>query len=67
RTRYITRIRQLARAVADGYVDWRASLNYPLLRNRKADKHVDTQALPCPKMETAENFLLEIGAEELPA
>ncbi|SYX09285.1 Glycine--tRNA ligase alpha subunit,glycyl-tRNA synthetase,glycine--tRNA ligase, beta subunit,Glycyl-tRNA synthetase beta subunit [Chlamydia poikilotherma] len=67
RTRYITRIRQLARAVADGYVDWRASLNYPLLHKWGAHKDITSQTLPCPKVAKAENFLLEIGSEELPA
>ncbi|AAP05564.1 glycine--tRNA ligase [Chlamydia caviae] len=67
RTRYITRIRQLARAVADGYVEWRASLNYPLLHKQGVHKDETSPSLPCPKITTTENYLLEIGSEELPA
>ncbi|WP_348663135.1 glycine--tRNA ligase [Chlamydia vaughanii] len=66
RTRYITRIRQLARAVADGYVDWRASLNYPLLRSN-CEASQPLQSSPLPQVSAAEDFLLEIGSEELPA
>ncbi|BAE80963.1 glycyl tRNA synthetase [Chlamydia felis Fe/C-56] len=68
RTRYITRIRQLARAVADGYVAWRASLNYPLLHKKETPHKDETEKAPLlPNLKTAADFLLEIGSEELPA
>lgn len=68
RTRYIAKIRQLARAVADGYIHWRASLNYPLMPNVPTDSlEVETPSSCLPKIDTPEDFLLEIGSEELPA
>ncbi|PAX45703.1 glycine--tRNA ligase subunit alpha, partial [Brunnivagina elsteri] len=36
RTRYIGRIRQLARKIAQLYVEQREKLGYPLLKNRTA-------------------------------
>lgn len=66
RTRYIARIRQLARAVADHYVEWRSSLHYPLLKAQEAALSLP----PCemlPPIDTPQDFLLEIGSEELPA
>lgn len=66
RTRYIARIRQLARAVADKYVEWRASLDFPLLQKYDSHKQaVITQ--PIPKVTSSEDVLIEIGSEELPA
>lgn len=66
RTRYISRIRQLARAVADRYVEWRASLNYPLLKPYSAPA-LEKSSSSLPKLSSPEDFLLEIGSEELPA
>lgn len=66
RTRYITKIRQLARAVADNYIHWRASLGYPLLP-KSQESSQETPNLSLPQIDTPEDFLLEIGAEELPA
>ncbi|ANH78739.1 glycine--tRNA ligase [Candidatus Chlamydia sanziniae] len=66
RTRYITRIRQLARLVADRYLEWRASLHHPIANSLVPQFK---KAIPCslPSISTAEDFLLEIGSEELPA
>lgn len=64
RTRYITRIRQLARAVADAYVQWREELQFPLLREKKT-KEIFLPAMP--QVKELSHFLLEIGCEELPA
>ncbi|WP_038500790.1 glycine--tRNA ligase [Chlamydia avium] len=66
RTRYITKIRQLARAVADSYVNWRSFLNYPLLPKAHTE-FPKISSVSLPEIKTPEDFLLEIGSEELPA
>jgi glycyl-tRNA synthetase len=68
RTGYIARIRDLSRLVALGYMASREKLGFPLLKQKSAEK------LP-PKVVTApafdpkkrQDFLLEIGSEQLPA
>lgn len=73
RTGYIARIRELARQIAESYVNSRMELGYPLL-NRFKEKSTGTA--PPLKAEPiaysadpakAEDFILEIGSEELPA
>ncbi|HSB00750.1 MAG TPA: glycine--tRNA ligase subunit beta, partial [Anaerolineales bacterium] len=70
------RMRELARQVAETYLEQRKALEYPLLRESESGKLVNresvTQAtnlpipnLPIPNVPTP--FLLEIGTEELPA
>lgn len=66
RTRYIARIRQLARAVADAYVQWRHTLNYPLLHKQQVET-VDPVSPETPVITQPATYLLEIGSEELPA
>lgn len=66
RTRYIARIRQLARTVADKYVEWRSSLNFPLLNKHEKSKQL-LSPKPTPVIDTVEDILIEIGSEELPA
>ncbi|WP_080133207.1 glycine--tRNA ligase [Chlamydia suis] len=65
RTRYIAKIRQLARAVADKYVMWRESLGFPLLKTLPSSPKATPR--PIPHVSQNEDFLLEIGSEELPA
>ena len=69
RTGYITRVRELARLTAEAYLKSRKEQNYPLLQ--KFPKHNEAvHNLPKVDWSTkknAEDFLLEIGAEELPA
>ncbi|MBQ8498559.1 glycine--tRNA ligase [Chlamydia sp.] len=65
RTRYITRIRQLARAVADKYLIWRESLKFPLLTTVPTVPATTPKKIP--QVCQIEDFLLEIGSEELPA
>ncbi|EPP34758.1 glycine--tRNA ligase, beta subunit [Chlamydia ibidis] len=67
RTRYIARIRQLARLVADRYVEWRATLGYPLLGGQTKTTKKTITIPDFPEISTAQDFLLEIGSEELPA
>lgn len=67
RTGYIARIRDLAKAVAEGYVKSREKLGFPLLK-KSAPKKELPKLLPVKEdpRETGD-FLLEIGSEELPA
>lgn len=68
RARYIGRIRDLARLIGVEYLSMREKLGFPLLEKEKA--------LPKAKLKklhkkfdpyTKQDFLLEIGSEELPA
>jgi glycyl-tRNA synthetase len=69
RTGYIARIRNLAKMLAESYVKSRERLDFPLLRNHKAK--TEQPSLPAPSQkcdpDEREDFLLEIGSEELPA
>ncbi len=73
RTGYISRIRDLAKEVAEKYIESRRQQGFPLIHRQKAK-----EALPPRDMKIPENlinirpddtadFLLEIGSEELPA
>jgi glycyl-tRNA synthetase len=70
RTGYIARIRDLARLIAVGYVASREALGFPLLGKEKIKP---IKALPPPKAtrkfdaKKTQDFLLEIGSEQLPA
>lgn len=69
RTGYIARIRQLARLVAEEFVKSREKINFPLMKNEKQlppipEKSIGTFTYDPKKKE---DFLLEIGSEELPA
>jgi glycyl-tRNA synthetase len=69
RTAYIARIRDLARLVGLEYIAGREKLGFPLI---KKEKPARKKALPSPKLakafnpNKAQDFLLEIGSEELP-
>jgi glycyl-tRNA synthetase len=73
RTGYIGRIRDLARQVAEGYINSRKEQGYPLLKKfeskKKAQFEVPTlsEELTNIRSDDADDFLLEIGSEELPA
>ena len=74
RTGYIGRIRDIACLVAASYLKSREKQGYPLIKKLTLPKSVATYvAAPLdPELLTAnllqkENFLLEIGSEELPA
>ncbi len=69
RTSYITRIRNLAKMMAECYLKGRTALGFPLLR-LVPDLPSALQAKLPSSSRTAgerEDFLLEIGTEELPA
>ncbi len=74
RTAYIGRIRDLAKQIAESYVESRKALGYPLMDRFKGIEH--RKDLTVPPLSSAllkgdpaiaEDFLLEIGVEELPA
>lgn len=69
RTGYISRIRNLAKMVAESFVKSREEQNHPLLK--KAAEPLSTPVFPSHSSpydaEKKEDFLLEIGSEELPA
>lgn len=71
RTGYITRIRNLVRLIAVNYVQSRESLSFPLLEKLKSSQEKKEVVLPpIPHMDPKvieDDFLLEIGSEELPA
>lgn len=68
RTGYITRIRDLSRLIAAEYLASREKLGFPLMK-----KGASKEEKPLPKLpktfsaKKKENFLFEIGSEELPA
>jgi len=71
---YICRIRELARQIAESYIQSREAIQYPLLK--KFHKNNPEKALNVPPIDKCLldaspqgkcNFLLEIGSEELPA
>lgn len=71
RTRYISRIRELAKLSAEGYVAMREKEGFPLIQHQEKQKvEPETEK---PEKEDKYNpegvldFLLEIGSEELPA
>ena len=71
RARYIALIRDISKEVAECYLATREGLGYPLLH--KQPPHL-TQLAPIPletgsnlKQPNKQDFLLEIGSEELPA
>lgn len=69
RTGYISRIRALAKLVAENYLKSREEQKYPLLRNQKETLIPQPQPKIVPPYDPSkkEDFLLEIGSEELPA
>ncbi|HUH97935.1 MAG TPA: glycine--tRNA ligase subunit beta [Anaerolineales bacterium] len=72
RQAFFRRMRELARRVADAYLDQRRQLEYPLLREsamevRQSSVPLTTSQSRFPNLDSPLPFLLEIGAEELPA
>ncbi len=70
RTGYITRIRDLSRLIATEYVAMREQLGYPLMSSLKEKPIKPAQLLkttPRFSPEKKQDFLLEIGSEQLPA
>lgn len=70
RTSYIARIRDLARLIAIEYISSREKLDFPLLlkEKKKTVKKVHSlKTLPKFNPKKRQDFLLEIGSEQLPA
>ena len=66
RQAFFRRMRDLARRVAEAYIEQRKQLEYPLLRQGKGEKSKGEFALPLIPS-SPQPFILEIGVEELPA
>jgi len=67
RQAFFRRIRELARKVAEGYVEQRKELEYPLLKQTTDNRPQTTAKLASSVVSGPSSFLLEIGVEELPA
>ena len=71
RQRYIQKMRALARSVANCFIESRKKLGYPLLHKWEKYKEKPTvkttEKLHKPTTNKTQNFLLEIGCEELPS
>lgn len=69
RMQYILRIRELARLSADGYLKMREKQSFPLLKETLPPvMPIQEGEIPSSfKASEKENFLFEIGSEELPA
>jgi glycyl-tRNA synthetase len=66
RQAFFGKMRDLSRKVADAYVQQRQELEFPWLQGQTSVKPVRSTTALEPKAER-EDFLLEIGTEELPA
>ena len=71
RQAYFRRMRELARRVAEGYLEQRKALEYPLLResgmgDRKSSQ-ITTPEQRSTNIDSRLPFIFEIGTEELPA
>ena len=70
RASYIANIRDIARVVAEGYLESRKAQGYPLIAklasHESVQEIVNDASTQAPAI-TNGNFLLEIGSEELPA
>ena len=67
RTGYIGRIRDLAKGVASGYIKFREARGFPLLSKLKTEERPSPPPTRSSVLGESEDFLLEIGSEELPA
>jgi glycyl-tRNA synthetase len=66
RQAYFGRMREVARRIADAYLEQRQRMEYPFLLEQSAVTSAAVQR-PLPALSSAASFLLEIGTEELPA
>ena len=71
RQAFFRRMRELARRVAEAYIEERKQAEYPLLRGAGSDKAGSgkrkSEAVQLPTPDSSLPFVLEIGVEELPA
>jgi glycyl-tRNA synthetase len=67
RQAFFRRMRELARRVAEAYVEQRKGLEYPLLKEKRLEiRDLPTQSVQSP-ISNRQSLLFEIGVEELPA
>jgi len=66
RQAFFRRMRSLARRVAETYLAQREALGFPLLREEESPPAAAAAEKIPPPPETPQDFLLEIGVEELP-
>jgi glycyl-tRNA synthetase len=64
---YFRRMREMARRVAEAYLEQRKEMEYPLLMETGEKKGEGGSKPAYPPVSTPESLLLEIGVEELPA
>ncbi len=64
---YFRRMREMARKVAEGYLEQRKNLEYPLLQNAEVRRQNAKSISNSAFSNLHSSFLLEIGVEELPA
>jgi len=69
RASYIANIRDIAKSVAECYLESRKEQGFPLLKKFSHEALPSEKEPPkkTPKLEKPANFLLEIGVEEIPA
>ncbi len=73
RTGYIARIRDLSKQIAESYVKSREARNFPLIHRFETPEAAAQEVPPIPEelletnVDQKEDFVLEIGSEELPA
>ena len=67
RTGYIARIRDLSSQIADAYLTMRQKLNYPLAGEKVAHAPKTHDHITEKNPEKRDDFLLELGSEQLPA
>ncbi len=64
---YFRRMREMARRVAEAYLEQRKEMEYPLLKEMVGEKKAGSSKPSFAPLATAQSLLLEIGVEELPA
>jgi glycyl-tRNA synthetase len=64
---YFRRMRELARRVAEAYLEQRKNLEYPLLKQTGDGRPQTVMSTPPSTVHGPSSFLLEIGTEELPS
>ena len=68
RASYIAKIRELSKGVAESYLTFREKLGFPLVEEQEPEQPVaETEPSFAPPKAPKEEFVFEIGTEELPA
>jgi glycyl-tRNA synthetase len=67
RAQFFARMRDISREVAQGYVNLRKELGYPLLKEKETEQPAPIVLSASDLSSEPQTFLVEIGTEELPA